>query len=82
MKSLTIHNLDDKLYYLISADAKKNRRSMNQEIIDKLHQYYDQNAPSNSNSFSKFLGVWNNFDKTEFNKNTSELQEADESDWQ
>jgi len=82
MKSLTIHNLDDELYNLICADAKKNRRSMNQEIKDKLHLYYSQNVVTDSNSFSKFLGLWDNVDKIEFNNNTAEMQAIDERDWQ
>ena len=82
MKSLTLHNLDDDLYIRIKTSAKKNRRSMNQEIKDKLINYYIPDSKEDSSvSFKKFLGIWNEKEHEEFMQNISDFDKISESDW-
>lgn len=82
MKSITIHNLDDELYFKIRSKAKKNHRSMNQEIKDKLVSIFLDDSDNESNlSFRKYLGVWNETDFEHFKHNTEEFETINESDW-
>ena len=82
MKSITIHNLDDELYSMIRIEAKKNRRSMNQEIKDKLFNYFSSKVNErNDLSLKKFLGIWSENDYLEFNENIKDFDKISESDW-
>ena len=82
MKSITIHNLDEELYTRIRISAKINRRSLNQEIKDKLFNYFlpDTNYRK-ALSFKKYLGIWSEEDYNEFEENTKEFEKISESDW-
>jgi hypothetical protein len=82
MKSITIHNLDDELYFKIRSKAKKNHRSMNQEIKDKLmNLFLDDSSGKGSLSFRKYLGIWNENDFEHFKQNTEDFEKISESDW-
>jgi hypothetical protein len=82
MKSITIHNLDDELYSLIRIEAKKNRRSMNQEIKDKLISYFYEQAKDRKDlSFKKYLGIWSESDYQEFINNIEDFGKISEGDW-
>jgi plasmid stability protein len=82
MKSITIHNLDDELYFRIRSKAKKNHRSMNQEIKDKLvNLFLDDSANGSNLSFKKYLGIWNESDFEQFKQNTEDFEKISENDW-
>jgi plasmid stability protein len=82
MKSIKIHNLDDDLYFKIRSNAKKNHRSMNQEIKDKLvNIFLDDSANESILSFKKYLGIWNETDFEQFKRNTSDFEKINESDF-
>jgi len=82
MKSITLHNLDDELYFRIRNIAKKNHRSMNQEIKDKLLKYFcPEDEKKLDNSFRQFLGVWSEKDYLDFTNNSSDFGKIVEGDW-
>ncbi len=82
MKSITIHNIETELYEAIKMNAKKNSRSLNREIKDKLSKYYLKNKEIREKSdFKKFLNLWDESDKVEFEENTKELRKIDDRDW-
>jgi len=82
MKSITIHNLEEDLYTLIRTEAKKNMRSMNQEIKDKLAKVFvgDKEEKQEVN-FQKYLGLWNDEDYRQFKEKTEDFEKVYESDW-
>jgi hypothetical protein len=83
MKSITVHNLDDNLYQLINSSAKKNKRSMSREIKEWLTTIYLKQIDENQASYyKKFLGIWTEEEKNEFQRNTEDFNKIDESDWQ
>ncbi|MGA2298414.1 MAG: hypothetical protein ABSG15_12785 [FCB group bacterium] len=81
MKSITLHNLEDDLYLKILSSAKKNRRSMNQEIIDKLINFFVPNSSEYNLSFRKYKGIWNEKDYEQFKHNTEDFDKINENDW-
>lgn len=82
MKSITIHNLDEELYSMIRESAKANRRSMNQEIKDKLSKtFFPDTEDKKLVSFKKFLSIWNENDYKEFTNNTIDFEKTSESEW-
>ncbi|MFH1050193.1 MAG: hypothetical protein V1779_04590 [bacterium] len=82
MKSITIHNLEEDLYTLIRNEAKKNMRSMNQEIKDKLVKVFIGDKEEKQEvSFQKYLGFWNDEDYSQFKEKTEDFEKIYESDW-
>lgn len=82
MKSITIHNLEDDIYTFIRAEAKKNRRSMNQEIKDKLiNLFVNKTNEKEELSFKKYLGLWSEKEYVEFRENTADFEKISERDW-
>ena len=84
MKSITIHNLDESLEYMIREKAKKQGTSLNKTIQILLKQSLGINSkPSETHreDFLAFFGVWSENDEKEFKKNTHSLNEINEADW-
>ena len=82
MKSITIHNLEDELYTLIRSEAKRNRRSMNQEIKEKLvNLFVDKAKKKPEASFKKYLGLWSEKEFIEFKENTAVFENISEKEW-
>jgi plasmid stability protein len=82
MKSITIHNLDDELYLRIRNSAKSNRRSLNQEIKDKLIKYFLPETEADNNvSFKKYLGIWSGKEFDEFDKRAKVFETVSDDDW-
>ncbi|MFP4527527.1 MAG: FitA-like ribbon-helix-helix domain-containing protein [Candidatus Kapaibacterium sp.] len=79
MKSLTIHNIDTDLYEAICLSARKNRRSLDQEIKDKLEKQYL--AKGKKTDLKKFLNLWDESDYQEFKDNTKDTASIDKEDW-
>jgi hypothetical protein len=66
MKSITIHNLDDKLA-LITEEAKKNKESYNSTIKKLLNKSFGLlNNDDKKKGLSDLSGVWKKEDTKEF----------------
>lgn len=82
MKSITIHNIDDELYNLIRQSAQKNRRSLNQEVKEKLSMFFTQKVvETQENTFRKYFGIWSVTEREMFDDNVKDLRKVNESDW-
>ena len=84
MKSITIHNLDESLEYLIREKAKKQGMSLNKTIQLLLKQSFGINPRSSENhkdDFLPFFGVWSGKDVNEFTIKTESFNQIDESEW-
>jgi hypothetical protein len=84
MKSITIHNLDESLEYMIREKAKKQGTSLNKTIQMLLKQSLGINSKSHENhkeDFLAFFGVWSENDEKEFKKNIHSFNEINEADW-
>ena len=83
MKSITIHNLNEKLYYHLHKKAKEGRTSLNQTIKSILEEHFGiTETKVHKNQFKKFVGIWNNKDLNEFQKATKDFNKIDKSDWE
>ena len=85
MKSVTIHNLDDSVEALIEAKARAEGLSLNKTFKLLLRQALGLGPvdPKNRKAdFAEFCGVWSKAEKAEFDKNTRDLREVDQRDWQ
>ena len=85
MKSITVHNLDDTMDSLIRKQAHQNGVSLNKAIktllkkalgLNRIEQY------SNIKGYNDLFGIWNEKDLKLFEKNTSDFEKIDQSDWQ
>jgi hypothetical protein len=55
---------------------------LNQEIKDKLIRYFQHEQKlNNSQSFKKFIGLWDDNDYQEFTEKTKDFEKISESDW-
>ncbi len=84
MKSITIHNLDDKLDSLIREKAKKQGMSLNKTIklLLKKSLGLDKNSENDhKNDFLDLFGIWSKKDLNEFNKKIKDLREVNINDW-
>ena len=81
MKSITIHNLDERASRKIEELAMKNGKSLNQTIKGLLYESLGL-AHKPKNDFSEFLGIWSQKDVEEFNENINDLNEIDPEEWQ
>ncbi len=84
MKSITIHNLDEKLEYHIRERAKKQGTSLNKTIQMLLKESLGINtgySENHKNDFLQFSGIWSENDEAEFSENTGSFNIVDESDW-
>lgn len=82
MKSITLHNLDEELYRMISISAKQNHRSLNQEVKDKLSNFFfNKSSLDEPKSFIGFSGLWDDEDVLEFIEKTRDFEIISESDW-
>ncbi len=84
MKSITIHNLDDKLDSLIREKAKKQGMSLNKTIkllLKKSLGLDKNNENDHKNDFMDLFGIWSKKDLNEFNKKIKDLREVNINDW-
>ena len=83
MKSLTIHNIDEKLYKLLHKRSIEEGRSLNKTIKLILRESLGLSPlePGKKNDFSEFSGVWSKTDEKVFLKNMEDLNKVDPKDW-
>jgi len=85
MKSITIHNLDTTLDSMIRKTARREGLSLNKTIIKMLEKAFGlcRNKKSNNiDEYKDLSGVWNEKDFETFEKNVSDFEKTDQSDWQ
>ena len=80
MPSITIHNLDNKLYSLIKTLSKKEGLSLNKTIKQLLKEHFGL-TKTQENEFDDFLGIWSKTDEQEFLNEIKDLNIIDEDDW-
>jgi len=84
MKSITIHNLDDRLDSLIREKAKEQGTSLNKTIkllLKKSLGLYSNNDEDRKDDFLDLFGVWKKRDKNEFDENTKEFRKVNPEEW-
>ncbi len=81
MPSITLHNLDEKLYSLLKSESKKKGLSLN-KTIKQLLKYHFGLSKTQTDDFDEFSGVWSKSDEQEFLNNTKELNTIDKNDWE
>ena len=82
MKSITIHQLDDKLAEELQKRAKDENTSMNKTIKQILRLALGLDAPNmNRTDFTDLAGVWSQEDLVEFESRTGDLSRVREEDW-
>ena len=82
MKSITIHNLDEKTTQLIQRRSKESGLSLNKTIKKLLQKALGISEPGKEREdFSEFSGVWNLSDYDEFMEHTIDFRGVDKEDW-
>ena len=86
MKSITVHNINDRLSALIEKKARENGSSLNKTIKLLLHQALgldpNQMNQNNREEFEDLFGVWDEKTFQNFQENTNDFNEIDPQDWQ
>lgn len=80
MPSITLHNIDNKLYSLLKTQSEKNGLSLNKTIKQLLKEHFGL-AKTQENEFDDFLGIWSKADEQEFLNKTQDFNIIDEDDW-
>jgi len=83
MKSITLHNMNNKLYQYLNKRAKEKGTSLNQTIKLILEEHFGIRPQQNKKEeeFREFLGVWNKRELKEFQKRTDEFNKVNGDDW-
>ncbi|MCZ7602866.1 MAG: hypothetical protein QY331_00700 [Melioribacteraceae bacterium] len=83
MKSITLHNMNNKLYQYLTRRAKEKGTSLNQTIKLILEEHFGIRSQQNKkgNEFQEFLGVWDKRELKQFQKRTEEFSKVNEDDW-
>ncbi len=85
MKSITIHNLDDTLDLLIRKQAQEKGLSLNRTIkylLQKALGIKQGKKTSNIDDYKDLFGTWDEREYQSFEKNISDFEKIDQSDWQ
>ncbi len=85
MKSITIHNLDDKLSDLIQEKAKKQGLSLNKTVkllLMKSLGIKEDNEYNHREDFLDLYGKWTKEEEKSFLKRINELNTIQEQDWE
>jgi hypothetical protein len=85
MKSITIHDLDDKMDWMIRQRAKSLGLSLNRTIKKLLAKALGiEGTPQedHSDEFMDLFGVWSEEDFVEFEAATGDFEKIDPGDWQ
>lgn len=83
-KSITIHNLDDRLSMRLEEKARREGRSLNKTIKMVLEEAIEPKAggaAARRDMFAEFLGVWKRSELDRFQAATAGLRQIDEDDW-
>ena len=82
VKHLSIRNLSPELSEALEKEKHRRRQSLNQTVLDLLHQSLGLNSPgTRSNGLRKLAGNWNEDEFREFHQAIASTQEIDEELW-
>ena len=84
MKSITLHNLDERLAELITRKARKNGTSLNRtikELLNKALGITPDPEKDNKQEFMDLFGVWSDKEYLEFEEQTKTFHKIDPDDW-
>lgn len=85
MKSITIHNLDEKLEKLIEREARQKGMSLNKTIKSILRQALgltQKDTDRTKEEFMELFGVWTEADFAEFSNKVRDFDQIDPKDWE
>ena len=82
MKQLTVRNVPPRLARVLEEERQRRRTSMNQTVLDLLHQALGL-TPSSSydNGLGQLAGTWSEDAFAEFVKATEFFEQVDEELW-
>ena len=82
MKSITIHKMENELYYLLQQRAEEYGLSLNKTVKRILRDSLDLDPfPKKRIDLSDIAGQWSQEELKEFEDNTADLDEIDLSEW-
>jgi len=83
MKQLTIRKVSSELDRAIAAESRLKGQSINQTVLDLLHQALGLGLKGSfDNGLGKLAGTWSGDDFREFEKNTALFEELDHELWE
>lgn len=82
MKSITIHNLDDRVYARIEQFAQAQDLSLNAVIKQLLHRSLGMSKDQKKNDLSSFSGQWSSTEYRAFQKTQELFEVVESSDWE
>jgi len=81
MKSITLHNIDDRVYLKIQRLAEEQETSLNKTIKDIIRQFFGFTSSidhvDHHDSFKEFLGLWSEKEYKDFNKIINDARTID-----
>ena len=80
MASITLHNIEEKVYETIKEKAKVNNSSINAFLKDILNKTF-ANKHTESNLI-EFSGIWSQDEFNEFDENTEDTKVILDEDWE
>jgi len=82
MKQLTIRKVSSELATALGSESRLKGRSINQTVLDLLHQALGLGVQGGSdNGLGKLAGTWAEDEFLEFQKNTAMFEELDPELW-
>ncbi|MFA5878868.1 MAG: hypothetical protein WC860_01695 [Candidatus Margulisiibacteriota bacterium] len=83
MKSVTIHGMEDNIYFLVKKKAQELGLSLNKTIQALITESLgiQKKKVDHKENFLEFYGCWNKNEETEFLKTQADLRKIDAEDW-
>ena len=84
MKTISIHNLEDKVAALLRKKAKESNMSLNktvQKLLKKSLGLEKTNTSDQRGEFRDLSGVWSQNDGAEFERATREFETTHKEEW-
>jgi len=85
MKSITLHNIDDAVYFKIKQLAQEQKKSLNKTIKGIIRQFLGYPSSTKTvyhhDDFKEFLGAWSKKETQLFNKTIQKERTIDPQDW-
>ncbi len=84
MKTISIHNLEDKVAALLRKKAKESNMSLNktvQKLLKRSLGLEKTNTSDHRGEFRDLSGVWSKNDEDEFKRTTREFETIHKEEW-
>ena len=84
MKSITIHNLDDRASKKLNELSRKHGLSLNKTIKKILYEslgIYSDKSKDHTEDFTEFFGVWSKEEAKQFELSVQEFEKIDIEEW-